>query len=193
MCFSLEVSLSAGVVSWVIGLYLLTKRLTTTQKHNVIFLLIFSSIQFADTILWYIKMKKNNINYIVTSFVIPFILSLQIIYNMFFINKINNPYIIILIVTYIMYIWKTLNGYSIDSKNKYSSPTWGTFDNPEPSVYKLSLGLVLLVLLSYGRDEFTRNILCITFLISALLGYRGVGSLWCAISTVLSLYYLYKY
>ena len=96
MCFSLEASLSAGVGSWVIGLYLLTKKLTTTQKHNVIFLLIFSSMQFADAILWYIKMKKNNINYIVTSFVIPFILSLQIIYNMFFINKINNPYIIIL-------------------------------------------------------------------------------------------------
>ena len=193
MCFSLEASLSAGIGSWVIGLYLLTKKLTTTQRHNVIFLLIFSSIQFADAILWYIKMKKNNINYIVTSFVIPFILSLQIIYNMFFINKINNPYIIILIVAYIMYIWKVINGYSIDSKNQYNSPTWGHFDNPNPSVYGLSLGLVLLVLLAYGRDDFTRNIMCITFLISGFLNLRGVGSLWCAISTVLSLYYLYKY
>jgi len=155
--------------------------------------MIFSSIQIADAILWYIKMKKNNINYIVTSFVIPFILSLQIIYNMFFINKINNPYIIILIVALIMYIWKSFKGYSIDSKNKYGSPTWTTFDNPDPPIYGLLSGLVFFLLIAYGRDEFTRDSLCITFLISALLGYRGVGSLWCAISTILSLYYLYKY
>ena len=193
MCFSLEASLSAGVGSWVIGLYLLTKKLTKTQRHNVIFLLIFSSIQFADAILWYIKMKKNNINYIITSFVIPFILSLQIIYNMFFINKINNPYIIILIVAYIIYIWKVINGYSIDSKNKYGSPTWTTFDTPDPTIYGLLSGLVFLLLTTYGRDDFTKNTLCITVLISMFLNLRGVGSLWCAISTVLSLYYLYSY
>ena len=89
MCFSFEISIGTFLVSWTISLYLLNKNLTMKQKHNVIFLMIFSSIQLADAILWYIKMEKNIINYYVTSYIIPIILSLQIIYNIYVRNKIN--------------------------------------------------------------------------------------------------------
>ena len=74
MCFSFEISLGTFITSWSISLYLLTKKLTTIQKQSVIFLMIFSSIQGLDAILWYNKMKKNTINYIITSFFIPFFL-----------------------------------------------------------------------------------------------------------------------
>ena len=67
MCFSLEVSLITGLVSWTIGLYLLlsNKARYDDKYYNVIFLMIFSSIQFADAILWY-NNEKNNINYYTT-------------------------------------------------------------------------------------------------------------------------------
>ena len=86
MCFSFEVSIATFIISWSISLYLLRKNLTKYQRQNIIFLMIFSSIQLADAILWYNKMKKNNINYLVTSYLIPFLLSLQLLYRVFIVN-----------------------------------------------------------------------------------------------------------
>ena len=62
MCFSFEVSLFTGLFSWSVGLFLLQKNLNTIERNKILFLLIFSSMQFVDAILWYIKMKKNIIN-----------------------------------------------------------------------------------------------------------------------------------
>ena len=77
--FQFEVSLATGLFSWSIGLFLLTKKLPEKIRGNIYFLLIFSSIQFADAILWYNKMRRNNLNYYITSLIIPAILSGQII------------------------------------------------------------------------------------------------------------------
>ena len=83
MCFSFEISIGTFIFSWSICFYLLNKKLEKYQRQNTISLLIFSSMQLADAILWYSGMKRNNINYIVTSFLIPFLLSLQLYYNVF--------------------------------------------------------------------------------------------------------------
>ena len=45
--------------------------------------MIFSSMQLSDAILWYTGMKKNTVNYLTTSLLIPLILSLQVIYNLY--------------------------------------------------------------------------------------------------------------
>ena len=81
MCFSFEVSLGTGLFSWCIGLFLLSKKLTKQARLKVYFLLIFSSMQFADAILWYNKMRRNNINYYTTSVLVPLILAIQILFN----------------------------------------------------------------------------------------------------------------
>ena len=80
MCFSFQASIGTFIVSWSISIYLLNKKLTSDQRHNVIMLMIFSSMQALDAILWYVKMKKNVINYIITSFAIPLVLLLQLYY-----------------------------------------------------------------------------------------------------------------
>ena len=59
MCFSFEVSIGTFLFSWGISLYLLNKGLNKRQRQNVIFLMIFSTIQLADAILWYNKMKNH--------------------------------------------------------------------------------------------------------------------------------------
>ena len=51
MCFSFGVSLGTFAFSWLISLYLLNKGLTVNQRHNVIFLMIFSSMQLVDAVL----------------------------------------------------------------------------------------------------------------------------------------------
>ena len=93
MCFSFEVSITTFIISWSIAIHLLNKKITLKQRNNLIMLMIFSSVQIVDAILWYIKMDKNNINYIVTSFLLPSILSLQLYYNVFMRNKNSNKFI----------------------------------------------------------------------------------------------------
>ena len=82
-------------------------------------------------------MKKNNINYLVTSYLIPFLLSLQLLYNNFIrlesYGKMDN--IIRLISIYcIYYIFIRFNGYSNASCDSYfSSPIWA---GKEVDLYK---------------------------------------------------------
>ena len=95
MCFNFEVSIGTFIFSWLIGLYLLTKRLKIEYKNDVIFLLLFSSIQLIDAIFWYNEMKPNMLNYVLTSFILPLLLSLQVLFNMFVINKTTNIFIIL--------------------------------------------------------------------------------------------------
>ena len=72
MCFSYEVSVATLIFSWSIGLYLLkSRKMNRENTYHVYFLLLFSLMQIPDAILWKNDMKRNRVNYTVTSFVIP--------------------------------------------------------------------------------------------------------------------------
>ena len=197
MCFSFEVSLYTGLFSWASGLYILSKNnISQYNREFTIFLLIFSLMQFSDAILWYIDMKQNNINYIVTSFVIPIILSLQIIYNIyyrtcccFFSSKYtirnNNTVMDIIVFQAIVYLFYRFNGYSKSScTNKLSSPIWGS---TEIELWEI-LGFLILIampdiyviLLQFFILYFVKRII-----------NGGIGSMWCAIANILAVYLLY--
>lgn len=181
MCFSFEVSLGTGLMSWAIVFYLLlTKDISLQQKQQLIFLLIFSSMQYADALLWHIKMKKNKINYIVTSILIPIILSAQIIFNIYFRNKLNNFYVNLIVVFMIVYMFRKFNGYSVPiCSNKLSSPLWG---NKEIRLYEL---LIFSFMVFYPG-------LCGVFIIPLIVLFIGgsYGSLWCALANIMAIYYL---
>ena len=183
MCFSFRVSIGTFIVSWGIALYLLSKKLTKNQRHNVIFLMIFSSIQLADAILWLIKMKKNTVNYVITSFIIPFILSLQIFYNMYVINGIKSP----LLIPLYIYVFYRFNGFSESlCNNKFSSPIWGS---KELMLWEFILFSILII---YPNWWFI-GINLLLFPAFSIVSGGGYGSLWCAVANLLAFYYLYKY
>ena len=193
MCFSFEVSIITFIISWSISLYLLNKGLNNDKKQHIIFLMIFSSIQLADAILWYHKMKRNNVNYIVTSYLIPFILSLQILYRVFIVNyseyiKIIDDKLlkmIILIVIFSLFI--KFNGYSKSlCDNKLSSPVWGS---NEIRAWEL---ILFAFLLFYPDYVSLFSILFLFVLIKLFVG-GSYGSMWCAITNLVAFYYLYKY
>ena len=189
MCFSLEVSVGSFVFCWTVSIYLLTKKLTLYQKHNIIFLMIFSTMQIADAILWYIGMKKNSINYFVTSLLIPFILSLQVLYNLYIRNKLNYLIVDIGVVSLIVYMFMRFNGYSISSicNGKLASPIWGS---KEISFLEMSIFAIIIFYPNWKVILFTILIL-FPFIIKTFgVGY---GSLWCAIATFVSIYYLVTY
>ena len=190
MCFSFEVSLGTILFSWGVSFYLLRKNLTKYQRQNVIFLLIFSSIQIPDAILWYNKMKKNKINLYTTSYLIPFLLSLQLVYNNFIrLETYETLDIIVRLMTlYAVYrMFIRYRGYSTASCDSYfSSPIWG---GKELEFYIL---LIFGLLISY--PDFSRIVsVFITLLISQLITKSGYDSMWCAIANSVAVYYLYKY
>ena len=193
MCFSFEVSIATFLISWSISLYLLRKNLTKYQRQNIIFLMIFSSMQLADAILWYHKMKKNNINYLVTSYLIPFLLSLQLIYRVFFVNYseyikfIDDKFLKILIFIGICYLFYRFNGYSKSlCDNKLSSPVWGS---NEIKIWEL----IIFAFLLFYPDYFIFITMVILLLLIKLIVGGAYGTLWCAITNLIAFYYLYKY
>lgn len=194
MCFSLEVSLGTGIFSWAVCFYLLQKKLTLGERQYVIFLLIFSSIQFADAILWYIKMKKNIINYLVSSYLIPIILSLMIIYNIYVINKNKNILLSLFVFIVIIYIFIRFNGYSKGSCNKFSSPIWG---GNELKLWELIIFAILIMPNLYHLKISTPILSLIISLLILIYYYientGGYGSFWCAIANITALYYLYNF
>lgn len=193
MCFSFEVSIATFLISWSISLYLLNKGIKGKEREYVIFLMIFSSMQIPDAILWYQKMKKNNINYFVTSYLIPLLLSLQILYRVFFANYseyikvIDDKLLKLLIFIGIIYLFYRFNGYSKSlCNNKLSSPIWGS---NELKFWEL---LIFAFLLWYPNYLFFYLSLIFLLLIKIIIG-GGYGTLWCAISNLFAFYYLYYY
>ena len=184
MCFSFEISLLTGIFSWSVAFYLLKKPLTTRQRQSVIMLLIFSSMQFADAILWYIKMKKNNVNYVVTSLIIPIILSLQIIYNIYVRNNINNNYVNIIIFICIVYIFVRFNGYSSSlCSNKLSSPVWASNE-----IKLWELIIFVLLISTYPHIHYV-----IPILLFPVLFNGAYGSMWCFFANIFAVYFLLTY
>ena len=178
MCFSFEVSLGTFITSWTISLYLLTKKLTIIQKQNVIF----------DAILWYIKMKKNTINYIITSFFIPLFLCVQIYYNILIINNFKNPLTIIFLIIGTIYIFIKFNGYSVSlCNNKLASPIWG---NNEIKLWEF---FVFSVLILYPKWNwiFIVNVILLPIIHFYVGG--AYGSLWCSIANLMAFNYLIQY
>jgi len=193
MCFSFEVSIGTFIVSWVISLYLLNKGLTKEKQQHIIFLMIFSSIQLADAILWYNKMKKNNINYLVTSYLIPLLLSLQILYTVFIVNHssfikiIDDNYLKIFIPILLLYMFYRFNGYSVSlCNNKLSSPIWGS---NEIKLWEL----LLVTFLIFYPDYYMWFATLFLFLLIKIFVGGGYGTLWCAISNLVAFYFLYKF
>jgi len=138
-------------------------------------------------------MKKGNLNYILTSFIIPLLLSLQIIYNIFIINKNVNIYIKFISILACIYLFYGFNGlYTSQSKNICSSPEWGG------SKSETILVILFFLLIFYGRigikgEEFIHLLLGMITLIITFTFTGGYTSIWCALACSLSFYYLYKY
>ena len=188
MCFSFEVSLGTFVFSWSSALYLLkTKTLPAYAHHNIIKLLILSSMQLLDAILWWNKMRRNNINYMVTSYLIPITLAAQFIYNIYFRNNIDNLYLNIFVAISVIYLFLRFHGYSNSvCDNYFSSPIWG---GKELTYLEMVLFLILVLFPDWSVILFGM----FAFPIMMHIFKGGYGSLWCAIANGWAVYYLYKY
>jgi len=187
MCFSFEVSLATGIFSWLSVVYMLKNySLTADQYHSLIMLLIFSSMQFADAILWKSGMKKNSINFVVTSYIIPTLLCALVVYNLFVKNKLyNNPVAWAAIIGLIVWFFNFFRGYSHGlCGNRFSSPVWGGKEIP------LWALLTFAILALYPAPTTLEvGILVLVPIIST----GAWGSMWCALACASSARYLVEF
>ena len=180
MCYSFEVSLGTGITAYSLGYILFQRKLTEREKKTVIAFLIFSSMQFADAVLWFSKMKNDWVNFIVTSLIIPIILIMQVIYNIYFINEIDNIFIDALVILGSIYIFYRFHGYSKPMcSNQFSSPIWG---NKE--IYILE-ALIFAALISFPSWKvFLLAVIIISIVKYDIKG--AIGSWWCFITAFLA-------
>jgi len=191
MCYSFEVSIGTFLFSWGSAFYLLSKNLTVVEQQNIYFLMIFSTIQLLDAILWSVGMKKNSINYAVTSYLIPAVLCAQVIYNLLVINQLWNPLVLGVILATVVSLFNLHRGYSKQSCNMFSSPVWGN------SYTKVGM-FIFAILISFGRIGFVGTklhflLVLMLSLFASWLFSGGEGSLWCAFANIASIYYLVMY
>jgi hypothetical protein len=188
MCFNFEVSLGTFIISWSIAIFLLNQKLSEYEKQLVIVLMIFSSIQLVDAILWYNKNKINKLNYYLTSIVIPIILFAQVSYNILIINKIRNIFILTFLCLGCLYLFMKFNGYTnILCNNKFNSLIWA---NNEIKLWELILFGVLVSYPNYYLVLFVIIFLIILVKSNIISGY---GSFWCAIANIYAFYLLFNF
>lgn len=187
MCFSFEVSLGTFAAVWGICIYLLkTRKFNKIEKQNVIFLMIVTSMQLVDAVFWYIKMEKNRINFFVTSYVLPALLSMQVFYNILIINQFYNPYAYLFLVVFTIYLFVRFRGYSVSlCENKLSSPVWA--DN---EIHYWEMVLFAVVILYPSFSSIFLLLFVIVPLIKIFVG-GAYGSLWCAIVSLYAIKYLF--
>ena len=182
MCFSLEVSLGTGIISYLTGYIVLQRDLSSYEKSLVYWFLIYSTMQFADSLLWLSDMKKNNLNYYTTSILIPFLLFLQVYYCVFIFNNMNHYLLYIGMICLTIYLFVRFNGYSRPfCTNNLSSPLWA---NKE--LYLIEV-IIFAALVTYPNTLcFITAVLVILFIKYIFKG--AIGSLWCLISVYMWLY-----
>ena len=183
MCWNFEISLATGIFSWNAARLLLQKKQPQYVINNAYFLMLFSSMQFIDAILWYIDVKKNNINYLLTSFFIPTILILQLISSICIINGFKNYYVYTFLFLASVYLFYKFNGYTIKTDcNNGCNLLWGGVQ-----IYRLEL-LVFAILL-FSKNTTVQYIILTSF----LLLLNPNGSIWCSLANLKALHMLIKY
>lgn len=184
MCFSFEVSLGTGLFCWSAAFYMLrTYKLTEFQRNKVILLMIFSSMQFLDAILWYIKMAKTPLNYFVSSYLVPALLVAQVAFNLAVVNKLN-PLIYVPIVLFcVISSINKFTGYSTASCSKWGSPVWAGSE--------ISSFFITLFYLGVGYPYHIYNLL--PLLAVPFITTGGYGSMWCAVACIQSIVLLLTY
>lgn len=185
MCWNFEISLFTGIFSWRAVYLLLQKPQSKNTKLYLYSLILFSSMQFVDAILWYINVERNNINYITTSFIIPSILFSQIVYNLLYYNKYYNNITYLILGFFFIYLFYRFNGYTSKTNcNNYCNLKWGDI-----SIHYLEF-IVFFLLITFPIKKISID-KTIYFLL--ILYFSNNGSVWCSIANLLSLEMLLKY
>lgn len=220
MCINKEYSLSALLISWSIGIYLLYRN-HDLDRWNGLFLITFATMQLFDFILW-ILYDSGNFNHpanlIISKYLIPILLVFEILIvyigsqlykngNTFsnlgsrIINDLTNssrwyPKILIIVLIWMLFYNVTRNDKTIIGKE--GNLIWG--NNPsKKGIMKYISGIIFIIFLIYPYLEYINKPIVFVIVIYLILslGYSfiqgsGWGSYWCWIANLLAIIMLFS-
>jgi len=216
MCINKEYSLLALIVSWSIGGFLFYRN-HNLDRWNAIFLITFATMQLLDFILWILH-NTNNFNslanLIISKYLIPIVLSLELISvyvgselykNGNTINGLGNKlledflnprkyYSKILLVVCIILCWFYISRSNQTIIGKEGNLVWGNSPN-QSGIWKYITGIIFIFLLIYPYLEYANTqpiaMIIIIYLILTLaysfIRGSGWGSYWCWIANFLAI------
>jgi hypothetical protein len=200
MCWSLEVSVITGLVSYSIALYLWMRN-DGPDQWLAITLFTFSTIQWAEALLWYDEDKnklesKSCLNKITTQYAIPIILASEGLANLYGAylagHNVNNQTFAIYICITIMYFMWINKRSTATTLSKEHNLKWFS-DN---SIIEC---LVFFLILTYPFFKYYENTTSLTLIIVSvflLLMYSftkdSFGSNWCFLANILSIIALFR-
>ena len=193
MCYSYEASVFAGSVSYISSFILMTRN-QGYDRWLALFILSFSSIQWAEAALWK-NLDNVEMNQFITSWIIPIILASEGLTALLGANLYHDidPYLWLLYIIIALILIFSVNKASITTIGN-GSLSWG----PNDKIYLHILFTVYLVLpfCLYMEDNLDK--ITITFGVIAILMYsiinknKSISSNWCYYANALSMYALVR-
>jgi hypothetical protein len=215
MCWSIEVSLLTGIFSYCVSFYAWMRNYKYDRWAAVI-LFTFSSIQFAEAILWYDNSinglhANSKTNLFVTKFLIPFILALEplaMIYGASLYTYVDkNLFVMYIIISCCIFI-SLLSGYNYTKISKKGHLQWGSTPSPVDGQKSDALSLqndilqgiffcflLVLPIFLYVKENIFKYILIGIITFTLLLSYRNAnnawGSHWCLYANAIAILLLF--
>jgi len=199
MCFSFEVSIITGLVSYVIAYYLWKRNLKYDRWFSII-IFTYSTMQWLDAMLWYDKKHNStasNLNKFISTYLIPFVIGaifLSIIvgakYKKYKIGKVEFSVYIACAIGIFLVLSNGFGLYGTNTTtiNKKCHLDWGI--KRKWSVLSFLFWIVLMILPLRFIETKAKVVVAIAVIIPLLLVYTtkySIGSLWCALANSLSL------
>jgi len=214
MCINKELSLSALIISWSVGFYLLYRN-EDTDRWNAIFIMTFSLMQLIDFILWLLYDIGNfnhPANYYISKYIVSFVLVSELIavylgsqlykngnkysgfWNRVKLDFINSSYPKILLCVVIWMLWFNIKYNNKTVIGNDGGLVWGDNINKK-GILKYVCGIIFIIFLLYPYLEYIWVNPVITIIIIYLvitLSYSFIigshwGSYWCWIANFLSI------
>jgi hypothetical protein len=195
MCWSFEVSVLTGLISYSIALYIWLRNIKNDRWHSIL-LFTFSTIQWMDAILWKSK-ESSKLSLMTITYFIPFILALEPVsslYGAYYTNKKVDKSDMILYLFVFLGLFITLSkgaqktGYITKEGIRYS------IDQGIVS-YWIYAFLLLYPFIKYSTANIfymiTTVVICFGLFIAQMTSPNTVGSHWCLYGNVASLLFLF--
>jgi len=195
MCWSFEVSVLTGLISYSIALYIWLRNIKNDRWHAII-LLTFSSIQWMDAVLWKSK-QSSKLSLLTITYFIPFILALEPVsslYGAYYTNKNIDKSDMILYLFVFLFLFISL------SKGAQKTG-FITSEGIRYSIYQSSFSywvyafLLLYPFIKYSTENtfniITIIVVCFGLFIAQITSPNTVGSHWCLYGNIAAIFFLF--
>jgi len=187
MCWNFEVSISSGIIIYIIAFYIWFRNYNYDRWVSIVLLAI-GAIQWIEAFLW--KNLDSKYNFTITNYLIPLVLLMQLagsLYGASLYTEINKPLAIFYGFIIILFYLAWINDKHIASVFK-KSLSWGNISLLSGFIF---ISLLILPVILYMKKDFLLKLLTVSFavifFIVSIVKYNQTwASHWCLYAVLFS-------